>query len=186
VTTTYRDPISRTAAPVDERAARRALRRQLARLERRRGELAAELGRAGRSHAVPALDGGETGPRLLSLGELEVRRDALVAAVAGAEDALVVVEAGEAAARGRVEALIADPAAHPWERVTFAELGEPGCGAYEVRPRGLLGRAMGWWRVRVSSGCPLPPRRPRRRPRPRPGACLRACGGRRSSSRCSR
>jgi hypothetical protein len=42
-------------------------------------------------------------------------------------------------------------------RVTQAQVGEPGCGFWEVRPRlGLIGMLMGWWCVKVSSGCPLP------------------------------
>ena len=33
--------------------------------------------------------------------------------------------------------------------------GEPGCGAYVVRPRlGLIGMLAGWWEVKLSSGCP--------------------------------
>ena len=31
-----------------------------------------------------------------------------------------------------------------------------GCGAYQVRPRlGIIGMLMGWWHVKLSSGCPL-------------------------------
>ena len=31
-----------------------------------------------------------------------------------------------------------------------------GCGAYQVRPRlGLIGMLMGWWQVKLSSGCPV-------------------------------
>jgi hypothetical protein len=55
-----------------------------------------------------------------------------------------------------LEAMYADPAAHKWERLTNADLGLPGCGHHHVRPRaGLLGMLMGWWQVKVSSGCPL-------------------------------
>ena len=37
------------------------------------------------------------------------------------------------------------------------DLGEPGCGVWQVRPRmGLIGMLMGWWQVKLSSGCPLP------------------------------
>ena len=50
----------------------------------------------------------------------------------------------------------AAPAEHRWVQVTSAELGLPGCRSWQVRPRlGPLGRLMGWWRVKVSSGCPL-------------------------------
>jgi hypothetical protein len=31
-----------------------------------------------------------------------------------------------------------------------------GCGVWQVRPRlGLIGMLMGWWQVKLSSGCPL-------------------------------
>ena len=37
-----------------------------------------------------------------------------------------------------------------------ADLGEPGCGVWQVRPRlGIIGMLMGWWQVKLSSGCPL-------------------------------
>jgi hypothetical protein len=48
------------------------------------------------------------------------------------------------------------PERHRWERITSADLGEPGCRVWQVRPRlGLIGMLMGWWRVKISSGCPL-------------------------------
>jgi hypothetical protein len=118
---------------VDERAARADLRAQIARLERR---------------GARGCAGG--GPCLLSLGELEVRRDAL-AASAG-ECGTV---ADTCAARLLLERAIADPARHRFVRIPLAALGEPGCGAYHVRPRlGLLGMLAGWWEVKLSSGCP--------------------------------
>ena len=47
------------------------------------------------------------------------------------------------------------------------QLGQPGCTTYEVRPQlGVLGMVLGWWRVKISSGCPLPGG-PRLGPRPR-------------------
>jgi hypothetical protein len=66
--------------------------------------------------------------------------------------------------RGRVqeelrrsrEELLLDPAAHPFARVKNEDVGESGCCDWHVRPRfGLLGMLAGWWRVVVSSGCPL-------------------------------
>ena len=49
-----------------------------------------------------------------------------------------------------------DPAAHKWERISNVDIGEPGCKHWHSRPRwGVLGALMGWWRVKVSSGCPL-------------------------------
>ena len=118
----------------DERAARADLRAQIARLEGR---------------GAPARAGG--GPRLLSLGELEAVRDALAAPSPGVGDPPADVEA----ARALLERVIADPARHRFVRIPLAALGEPGCGAYHVRPRlGLLGMLAGWWEVKLSSGCP--------------------------------
>jgi hypothetical protein len=114
-----------------ERAARADLRAQIAALEARGARL-------------PATGG----PRLLSLGELERVRDGLAARPAGGGD-------GVQAARLKLERMLADPRAHRWARVPLAALGEPGCGAYVVRPRlGLIGMLAGWWEVKLSSGCP--------------------------------
>jgi hypothetical protein len=116
---------------VDERAARADLRAQIAALEARGARVRAR-----------------GGPRLLSLGELERVRDGLAARPQP-------VVADHEAARVRLERMLADPAAHRWERVSLAELGEPGCGVYAVRPRlGLIGMLAGWWQVKLSSGCP--------------------------------
>ena len=138
----------------DEAAARRTLRAQIARLER---ELAAATAtawpRSDLRWTVPAYGG----PRLLALGDLEAVRDALAARVAQAHADLAERAEAEAASRRLLESMLADPPSHKWVRVTNADLGEPGCTTYAVRPRlGLLGMAMGWWRVTVSSGCPLP------------------------------
>ena len=139
---------------VDEAAARRTLRAQIARLE---GELAAATAtawpRTDLRWTVPATGG----PRLLALGDLEALRDALAARVAQARTDLAERAEAEAASRRLLESMLADPPAHKWVRVTNADLGEPGCTTYAVRPHlGLLGMVMGWWRVTVSSGCPLP------------------------------
>ena len=54
------------------------------------------------------------------------------------------------------ERMLASPAEHKWLRISRADVGEPGCGHWHSRPRlGPLGMLMGWWRVKVSSGCPL-------------------------------
>jgi hypothetical protein len=53
--------------------------------------------------------------------------------------------------------MAADPASHKWDTVKSEDLGEPGCGKWEVQPKwGPIGALMNWWRVKVSSGCPLP------------------------------
>jgi hypothetical protein len=131
----------------DERAARRDLRDQIARLER---ELARSLADAF-PRREPARDGrsasAQAGPRLLTLGQLECIRDEL----AGRIEALRSNRGAE-----RLEQMLLAPERHRWEKVTSADLGEPGCRAWQVRPRlGLIGMLMGWWRVKISSGCPL-------------------------------
>ena len=134
----------------DEALARRELRRQIARLERRLTDLVLELG-------VP-VGGGyvSDGPRLLGVAGLERRRDHLVRLVARGQAGLAQQQSSRAAARERLEAMIADPARHRFARVSLAELGQPGCGVYQVRPRlGLVGMLAGWWEVKLSSGCPL-------------------------------
>ena len=141
---------------VDAAAARRALRDQIARLERRVAEMPPEFVTAGP---------GRRGPDRLSLGELERVRDRLLATLRGAQGAAAEEARRQAQARTRLEAMRADPAAHRWERVRRADLGELGCGEYRVRPRlGLVGMFAGWWEVTLSSGCPLamPDRRNRR------------------------
>lgn len=135
------------------RAARASLRAQIARLEERLAAVFYELGIRGRSLPMPAVSRHE--PRLLSLGELEEVRDALVARVAEAERSMRRRAAAESEARSRLERMLASPSEHRYEVVHRSELGEPGCGAYQVRPRlGVLGMLFDWWCVKLSSGCP--------------------------------
>jgi hypothetical protein len=129
-----------TPVVVDEAAARRSLRAQIARLERAGGRRAARVGR---------------GPRLLSLGELEAVRDALATARTSHPSRNSGIEWTFADARLRLERMLAHPGAHRRERVALAELGQPGCGVYRVKPRlGLVGMLAGWWEITLSSGCP--------------------------------
>ena len=145
---------------VDERAARRALRAQIARLE---DELSAIFTSTYPRLPVPPPLPSAAGPRVLGLGELERARDALAGRVAAARDAAAEQSGRQTEARALLAAMLADPPAYKWLRVSNADLGEPGCKHYHVRPRlGPLGMLAGWWRVKISSGCPLPrPRRPR-------------------------
>jgi hypothetical protein len=145
------------APPGDERAARGSLRAQIAQLE---GRLAAVVASTYPRVAVtpPTPERGAGGPRLLSLGELERERDRLADRVARAERVAGEQAGRQAEARARLAAMRADPPAHRWVRVANADLGVPGCTVYHVRPRlGPLGLLMDWWRVKVSSGCPLAP-----------------------------
>jgi hypothetical protein len=138
---------------VDERAARAALRAQIARLEE---QIAGHVTSAFPRSPTPPRIGGERGARLQTFGELEERRDALEAAVARIRREADALGARQERARGRLEAIMRDPAGHRWERVTNEDIGEPGCRQCHARPRlGLLGLLMNWWRVIISSGCPL-------------------------------
>jgi hypothetical protein len=51
--------------------------------------------------------------------------------------------------------MLHDPERHRYERIALEECGDPGCGEFRVVPRfGPVGAIAGWWRVKVSSGCP--------------------------------
>jgi GntR family transcriptional regulator len=136
----------------DERAARRDLRRQIARLE-------AELA----SYPEDARAEGEpTHPLLRPKGhvagfeELESIRDELLTRLKRARGTAERRERRQGRARTRLEDMTRDPGAHKWESISNADLGEPGCSRYEVEPRwGPVGALMNWWRIKVSAGCPL-------------------------------
>ena len=147
-------PVAAVTVPeVDERAARRALRAQIGRLEQQVGATCLD--------ACPRLEPGSplpslAGPRLLSLGELERVRDALADRLATLHGAVEAQARRQQESRALLERMFADPAAYKWVRVSNEQLGEPGCKHYHVRPRlGPVGLLMSWWRVKISSGCPL-------------------------------
>jgi hypothetical protein len=137
----------------DERGARAELRRQIARLERELGELfASAFPRGGISYDVPATGG----PRLLEIGELETIRDALATRIADVRGLLHDRAYVETQNRELIERMLAEPEKFKWVRISNEDIGEQGCRHWHSRPRwGLLGMLMGWWRVRISSGCPL-------------------------------
>ncbi len=140
------------AAP-DERAGRHSL---LAQIERLESELASLFvctwPRKGLAFSVL----GRGGPRLLSLEELEALRDELVERVDHARRSLSDRTYLEEQNRRRIEEMLLEPEKHKWVRVANEDIGEPGCHHWHVQPRGgLLGMLAGWWRVRISSGCPL-------------------------------
>jgi hypothetical protein len=149
-----RDGFAALDQQADERPARAELSRQIARLER---ELSALVGEGfGRVAVEYRVDATAAAPRVAGLGALERTRDALAARAAEARLALRERAREETASRELLRGMLASPADFKWVRVTRAELGEPGCGAWHSRPRlGPLGMLMGWWRVKVSSGCPL-------------------------------
>ena len=138
---------------VDERAARRALRRQIARLERGLGNafISAFPHTAVDVH-VPAAGG----PRMLGLGDLERMRDELAHRLSRARATLEERGAQEEHNRVLLERMLLEPGRYKFVRVTNADLGERGCATWQVRPRlGIIGMMMGWWQVKLSSGCPL-------------------------------
>lgn len=144
----------RPVTEADLRAARWALQSQIARLE---GQLAEAFVAAYPTGGLDAAVGARREPRLLDLGELEQVRDELVARVADADAMLSRARESVAACRLRLQDMLGDPAGHRFARVSCRDLGLPGCGVWEVRPRlGLIGMLMGWWQVKLSSGCPLP------------------------------
>jgi hypothetical protein len=142
-----------TRPEVDERAARRTLRNQIARLERDLGAavIAAyprlPAGTAGVSHA---------GPRLLGLAELERIRDDLARRLAEVRGQAAQQAERQAERRLLIERMLLEPGRYKWVRVSNADIGEPGCKHWHVRPRyGVIGMMLNWWRVKISSGCPL-------------------------------
>lgn len=138
-------------APADEAAARKALRAQIARLEAETSALVAEAFPV--ALELPAIGG--SSPRILSLAELEARRDAMANRLEDGRALLTAHRAAEQEARGLVERMLADPKAYKWLRVSRDEAGLDGCGHWHVRPRlGLIGMLAGWWHVKISSGCP--------------------------------
>lgn len=149
-----RDTLAGLRTGVDERLARAELRRQIGRLEREMASLFAEaFGRVEVGCDVGAL---AVEPRVLGLGELERVRDDLATRIGEARLALDERTRVETRNRELLQRMLADPAAFKWVRVSRHDVGEPGCGTWHSRPRfGMLGMLMGWWRVKVSSGCPL-------------------------------
>lgn len=151
-------PGATTAQPLrtapDERAARRTLQAQIERLER---ELAGLFVEAWPRKGIDWTRGTRAGrgPQILDLGELEQIRDSLANRIADRRAELAERHEVEQANRRLVEDMLRHPERHPWVRVSHADIGEPGCRHWHVVPRyGLLGRLAGWWRVKISSGCP--------------------------------
>ncbi|MGA9859873.1 MAG: hypothetical protein WBQ18_18555 [Solirubrobacteraceae bacterium] len=151
-------PARTTGIPVidvaDERAARRSLHAQIARLERDLADaFVTAFPMGGLEQPAPVT----ARPRLLGLGELEVVRDELAERLHTARVTISRCADEQAQKRMALERMLLAPAEHRFERVSRSDLGEPGCGVWQVRPRlGLIGMLMGWWQVKLSSGCPLP------------------------------
>jgi len=149
---------------MDEGAARRALRAQVAKLERELAEVVVD----GFPHIAPsahtdadAIGGrrrrGAGAARLLDLGGLERARDELAGRLQLARRASAERAELETRARELLKRMKREPNSYKFVRLPVRDLGEHGCGVWEVRPRmGLIGMLAGWWQVKLSSGCPLP------------------------------
>jgi hypothetical protein len=147
----------------DEAAARRQLREQVARLESELADLFCS------AYPRREFDWGvrsRGGPRLLSLTELEELRDELASRLQHNRSVLGDRTYVEELHRRRIEEMMLAPEEHKWVRIRNEDIGEKGCKQWHVLPRlGPLGMMMNWWRVKISSGCPLARGRG---PRPRP------------------
>src|SRR4051794_7951822 len=137
----------------DERAGRRELRRQIAHLEAQLAAYPADSRKPGEpTHPLLRPKG-----HVPDMAELEQIRDDLIERLDRARAVAARRADRQDRARAKLEEMAADPAAHKWEAVGSEDLGEPGCGTWEVQPKwGPVGALMNWWRVKVSSGCPLP------------------------------
>jgi hypothetical protein len=141
------------ARQLAERAARRSLRSQVERLERELSAIVAE----GFPHigaAVAARPG--AGPRLLGLEQLEALRDELAGRVQDLRRRAQQRGEHELRAQELLERMKLEPGRYKFVRLPVTDLGQRGCGVWQVRPRfGLLGMLAGWWELKLSSGCPL-------------------------------
>ena len=139
---------------VDELSARRTLRKQIARLERELSD--AFVTAFGMGAAAPRAGASQPSARVLDLGELERVRDELTERLRRARITISRQADVQEAKRLQLERMLLEPAKYRYARIACSELGEGGCGVWQVRPRlGLIGMLMGWWQVKLSSGCPL-------------------------------
>ncbi len=137
-----------------EAAARRSLRGQIARLETELAEAFVTAFAMGGLPQPPAP--ARTEPRLLDLGELEVVRDGLAQRLHEARTTITRRTDEQQRKRLLLERMLLEPGRYRFTRIACSDLGESGCGVWQVRPRlGLIGMLMGWWQVKLSSGCPL-------------------------------
>jgi hypothetical protein len=136
-----------------ERAARRSLRAQVARLERELSAIVAD----GFPHigaGTPVL--ASSGPALLGLEALEQLRDQLAGRLSDVRRIAQRRAEHELRAQELLERMKLEPGRYKFVRLPVTELGQRGCGVWQVRPRfGLLGMLAGWWELKLSSGCPL-------------------------------
>jgi hypothetical protein len=146
-------PVFVPETEVDEARVRKQLREQIARIEAELGELfCSAYPRAGFDWDVSA----RRGPRLLSIRELEELRDELATRLQRNRRTLSERTYTEELNRRRIEEMMLAPEEYKWVRIRNEDIGERGCKQWHVLPRfGPLGMLMNWWRVKISSGCPL-------------------------------
>jgi DNA-binding transcriptional regulator YhcF (GntR family) len=144
-------PLPDPGAEGDGGPARRDLRRQIERLEAELAAYARDVPRPEPMHPLALPD-----PHIADVAELEGVRNQLLRQLADARARAARRGRREQQAMARREAMVRDPGAHRWQWVSNEDAGERTCGQWQVTPRyGPLGALMGWWRVKVSSGCPL-------------------------------
>jgi len=145
-------PPLRISTGIDEAAARRTLRAQIAKLERELAELFTRAyPRKGFDWSVAS----RSGPRLLGLQELEELRDDLAGRVEDVRHELRGRNQVEQANIRLIDRMVADPASYRWVQVSADDVGARGCKYWHSLPKlGIVGMLMGWWRVKISSGCP--------------------------------
>jgi len=159
-------PSTSERAHTGERAARESLRAQIARLERELSGIVAQAFPHLPAWAPAPEPSG--GPCLPTLAELELTRDQLAGRLQQQHRRVAARSERERRARERLERMKLEPGRYKFVRLPVSDLGEGGCGVYEVRPRfGIIGMLAGWWQLTLSSGCPLEMgSRPRRGPSP--------------------
>ncbi len=94
---------------------------------------------------------------MLDLGALERMRDRLAGRAQEMRRLAAMRVEHERRSRELLERMKLEPGRYKFARLPVKDLGQGGCGVWEVRPRlGLIGMLAGWWHVKLSSGCPLP------------------------------
>jgi len=150
------EPVGGDTREDGERAARATLRAQIARLEREHAAIV--------TATFPHISAAEqqarertAGPSLLDMAALERTRDSLAGCVQQLRGRAAERARHERRARSQLERMRLEPGRYKFARLPVRDLGEGGCGVWEVRPRlGLIGMLAGWWQLTLSSGCPLP------------------------------
>ena len=143
-----------------QRAARRSLKAQIAKLEQELSAIVADGFPFIASPQEQAIADGApapraAGPRLCDLAELERVRDQLAGRVQELRGASAERAELESLARETLERMKLEPGRYKFVRLPVSDLGQGGCGVWEVRPRlGLIGMLAGWWEITLSSGCP--------------------------------